>query len=140
MRTKRTKRITAIERIRASMERRGIEIDGADIEALRRCEMTLHRWAELECGDGNDYQSWAIERDEGSGVPYMVYHPHNGTPTRRHKIADREAGALKRVAEICRRLGLHFFHQTDPRGVALYVSKDRMTDCDYSSKGVACNG
>lgn len=95
-----------MERIRASMERRGIEIDGADIEALRRCEMTLHRWAELECGDGNDYQSWAIERDGGSGVPYMVYHPHNGTPTRRHKIADRETGALKRVAEICRRLGM----------------------------------
>lgn len=33
-----------------------------DALALRRIAMTLHRWHELECGDGNDYGSWAIER------------------------------------------------------------------------------
>lgn len=33
-------------------------------QQLRRIEMTLHRWAELECGDSNDFQSWAIERNE----------------------------------------------------------------------------
>jgi hypothetical protein len=35
-----------------------------DAYRLRRISMTLQRWFELECGDGNDYGSWAIERDE----------------------------------------------------------------------------
>lgn len=32
-----------------------------DACALRRISMTLHRWHELECGDGNSHGSWAIE-------------------------------------------------------------------------------
>src|SRR5215471_2009159 len=39
---------------------------------LRRCAMTLHRWFELECGDGNDHGSWAIERN----IP-AHWHLHN---------------------------------------------------------------
>lgn len=31
---------------------------------LRRIERTLHRWAEAECGDSNDWASWSIERAE----------------------------------------------------------------------------
>ena len=42
----------------------GIGYDEA--QALRRISMTLQRWGELECGDGNDYCSWSIERDEGT--------------------------------------------------------------------------
>lgn len=30
---------------------------------------------------------------------------------------------------------MHFYHQTDPRGVALYVGKNRMSPSDYNSKG-----
>lgn len=30
---------------------------------------------------------------------------------------------------------LHFHHQTDPRGVALYAAKEKIRDTDYSSKG-----
>ena len=45
------------------LERRGIIATIEQAATLRRAEMTLHRWAELECGDGNDYASWAIERD-----------------------------------------------------------------------------
>ena len=33
-----------------------------DAIALRRISMTLHRWHEFECGDGNDYSSWCIVR------------------------------------------------------------------------------
>jgi hypothetical protein len=90
---------------------------------LRRIEMTLQRWAERECGDGSD---WAIERDEATGKPFNVYHGE-GKP-RRYAIADREAGALRRLAAIvaaCNaRLGYSMiipYHQTDCRGCMLYL-------------------
>lgn len=121
-----------------SLERRGIAIPYADVCALRRIGMTLHRWAELECGDGNDYASWCISRDDDTGVPYMERHSHHGACTvTRSRIADREAGALKRLGAICQRLGLFYYHQTDPRGCALYVAKERLGDQNYSSAGVA---
>src|SRR5262245_30432441 len=70
---------------------------------LRRIEMTLHRWAELECGDSNEWGSWCIERDDETDKPYMVRHAYStrsmmgrAMPERmtRTRIADREAGAL----------------------------------------------
>lgn len=114
-----------------------IEATTAQANTLRRAEKTLHRWAELECGDGNDYASWAIERDEVTQKPYLVTHPHNG-PSRRTATPDRERGALKRVEQVCKELGLFYYHQTDPRGCALYVSNEPLTDSNYSSRGVAC--
>jgi hypothetical protein len=98
----------------------------ADACALRRISMTLQRWGELECGDGNDYGSWAIERDEQTDKPYMVHH-HWGygqgkATTTRRPIADREKGALKRLSAIMAQYpGLSAYHQTDPRGAALYI-------------------
>jgi len=98
---------------------RGISMD--DAYALRRISMTLQRWYELECGDGNDYASWAIERDEATGKPYMVTYPHT-VKTRRYAIADRERGALRRLDTIMARYpDLAAYVQTDPRGAALYV-------------------
>jgi len=109
-------------------------------QALYRAEMTLNRWACRECGDGSD---WAIERDEATGKPFMTYHgdlnPSYITTRafRRYAIADREAGALKRVKAIvdarnkrgCAVLPhggtapnwAYTYHQTDPRGCALYL-------------------
>lgn len=114
--------------------RLGIPMDAA--HTLRRAEMTLHRWAEQECGDGNDYASWSIERDDTTGKPYRAWHPHQGATTRT-AIADREAGALRRVAQVCTEQGLYYFHQTDPRGCALYVSREPLNDCTYSTVGRA---
>ena len=114
-------------------QRLGIPIEDANI--LRRAQLTLHRWAELECGDGNDYASWAIERDETTDKPYMCRYPHDGK-MHRSPVADREAGALRRVAEVCKRNSLHFYHQTDPRGCALYVAREPLTGSNYN-RGVA---
>jgi hypothetical protein len=95
----------------------------SEADTLRLAEKTLHRWAELECGDGNEHASWSIERDETTGKPYLVTHPHNGA-SRRHRIADREAGALRRIAAVLADHGtLWSYHQTDPRGCALYVGR-----------------
>lgn len=121
----------------------------ADAESLRRISMTLHRWHELECGNSNDHASWAIERDgdEPDSKPYMVTHPHgrNGEPmkSRRTPIADREAGARKRLAAILKRYpGLTAYVQGDPRGCALYILKpgDVPEGADvssYYSRGLA---
>ena len=117
---------TAKERyeVLSRLEKAGISYEHAN--ALRRISMTLSRWGELECGDGNEYGSWAIERDESTEVPYMVHHRYmhgQGKDTvHRTRIADREKGALKRLQAIMSKYpDLLAYHQTDPRGCAVYV-------------------
>jgi hypothetical protein len=99
-----------------------------EVDAMRRIESTLHRWAEGECGDGNDYASWSIERDETTGKPYRVMYPHQGK-SYRNAIPDREKGALLRLARIMKgHPDFTAYHQTDPRGCALYiVPNDKLT-------------
>jgi len=106
--------------------------------ALRRIEMTLQRWAELECGtDGG-----CIERDEVTGIPrwYNANARYLGAndPRCYTRIPDRERGALKRLAAIMANYpALAAYHQTDPRGCALYVGKrEDMSDSTYN-RGVA---
>lgn len=176
--------------IAAVQRRTGVMLSFDDANTLRRAELTLQRWAALECGDGNDYASWSIERDEQTGLPYRVTYLNQGNYgysvwclsdidadgnaevvrvtrrtfqtqdkaqeyaatvaksrqaqvrpvlSRRERIADREAGALRRVKAVCERNGLHYYHQTDPRGCSLYVASEPLTDSAYSY-GVACCG
>lgn len=101
-----------------------------EANTLRRIQIVLHRWAEQECGDGNDYSSWCIERDEKTGKPFRCVYPHHG-PSRRYPIADRESGALKRArAILARHAGVWMYHQTDPRGCALYIGKETNLNAD----------
>jgi len=96
----------------AALQAIGIAYD--DAEALRRISMTLHRWHELECGDGNG----CIERDETTGKACWL----NSHSMRRSPIPDREKGALKRLAAIMTRYPeLDSYVQGDPRGSALYI-------------------
>lgn len=126
----------ATQELQRRLNAAGIAADFAAAETLRRAQLTLHHWSELECGDGDNYKSWAIERDETTGKPYMAVYPHDGNP-RRYRVADREAGALRRIAAACKSCGAHYFHQTDPRGCALYVAAEPLTESDYT-RGVAC--
>ena len=106
----------------------------SEAESLRRISMTLRRWYELECGDGNDYGSWAIERDECTDIPYMVRHHYRHGQGKdsmtKTRIADREKGAIKRLEKIMARVNvaragkvkpLSYYLQTDPRGASLYI-------------------
>ena len=109
-----------------------------DAIALRRISMTLHRWFELECGDGKQW----IERDEATDKPFMCVHPHSGK-SYRYKIADRETGARKRLAAIMTKYPeLLAYVQTDPRGAALYILRTsdvpagEQVEC-YYNRGVA---
>lgn len=120
-------------RIMSDAARRGITLTMAQANTLRRAELTLHRWGEMECGDqyGN-----AIERDETTDKPYMTseygarWSLTNSYRTR-HAIPDREKGALRRIAALCTEIGAHYYHQTDPRGCALYISAEPLTDSAY---------
>lgn len=121
-------------RIHAIMD--SLSISWANAAALRRASMTLHRWAEMECGDSNSRYSWCIERDEKTGRPSLVEYPHDSDHQRRRIIPDKEKGALESVSRICAPLGLYWYHQTDPRGASLYVSREPL-DCQNYTRGVA---
>lgn len=131
----------------------GLGISWNDAITLRRISMTLHRWHELECGDGNSHASWCITRGkkngkefvhDEAGKPYMEYHPDAGKASY-SPIPDREAGALKRLRILMAKygyIGLSFYVQTDPRGAALYILRPgdvpKGEDADaYYSRGVA---
>ena len=101
--------------------------------ALRRIEMTLSRWAEAECNG-------EIERSEKSGKPFRRCgnYVQANDPRSIYFVADREAGALRRLKAIvgarnarngpvagdsvtAHQSAVFFYHQTDPRGCALYL-------------------
>lgn len=122
----------------------------ADAVALRRISMTLHRWHELECGDGNDYASWCLARGkriantfeyDDDGKPYLEYHAHNSNRPTYRAIADRERGALKRLAKIMQRYPkFASYVQTDPRGASLYILRPDDVPADANIESCYTNG
>ncbi len=122
---------------------------------LRRIAMTLSRWNELECGDGNNYGSWAITRGykkkgvftyDDDGQPFMEHHHYRHgqgeDSTTYTRIPDRDAGARKRCeAILAKHPELVAYYQGDPRGASLYiVRKSDLNGSDISStytRGVA---
>jgi hypothetical protein len=128
------------ENLQVDVERRfSIRIKSEAALTLIRCEITLQRWYEQECGDGCQEFSYAIERDEKTNKPYRVVYPNKpGSKSYRIAIADKELCAEKRIASACKESGLHFYLQTDPRGCALYVADKPMKDSSYSMQGIPC--
>jgi len=123
--------------LKARLAQRGIDATFIEANILRRAQLTLRRWAVGECGTRNG----CISRDDETGRPYLesfIQFPgcHN-VSNYRVIIADLETGALRRVVDVCEGLGLHHYHQGDPRGCALYVSKKPLTHGNYYN-GVAC--
>lgn len=92
----------------------------SEAQSLRRIELTLQRWGEHECnGD--------IERDEETGKAYSVSRAYTqgAGEYKRWPTADRETGALKRLAKImAKHPELWAYHQSDPRGCALYIGRN----------------
>lgn len=109
---------------------------------LRLAQLTLHRWAELECGTGTDKYTVSVEREgeNGDGKPFLrtQYQLGGKWQDDRRPIPDREAGALRRVKAVCEAAGLHWYYHTDPRGCALWVAAVPLDHSNYSSVGVAC--
>ena len=122
----------ATELLMLRAQRVGISLTWNQANTLRRASKTLHRWAELECGDSNAHASFAIERDEETDIPYMRIYPHHGEVKHRYRVPDREKGAQKRIAAAAREGGFHVYYQGDPRGCPLYISAEPLTDSNYN--------
>jgi len=104
---------------------------------MRRIAMTLQRWFELECGDGNNHGSWAIVRGhknkdtfdhDDDGKPYLEHHHYLHGKGKDYvtysPLVDRETGARKRLAKIISQYPeLWGYVQTDPRGASVYVGR-----------------
>lgn len=99
----------------------------SEVASLRRINSTLQRWYELECGS----EHGVIERDDATGKPYWVNYTRRylgaNDARMRSPVADREAGALRRLARIIKARNartdapVSTYVQTDPRGAALYI-------------------
>lgn len=113
---------------------RNAGISESDAIALRRISMTLKCWFEAECN------GW-IQRDEETGKP-RSYNTYTNEPYTGY-IADRETGALKRLAAIVSRYpGLSYYVQGDPRGASLYILRpddipEGKEADSYYSRGIA---
>ena len=123
----------------------GVFMDRKDADTLRKAETTLHRWAERQCGWNTEHASIALVRDEITHIPYHEVHMFRSatifeSQSYTVRVNDLETGALRRIAEVCKRNGLEYFHQQDPRGWSLYISKicQGMNSSNYSSF-VACS-
>ena len=104
-----------------------------DACAIRRISMTLHRWHERECGCGNG----CIERDEKTDKPFWRF---NGD-SKLWPIADREAGALKRLGKIMQRYtNLSAYVQGDPRGASLFILRPKDVPVGENVEGYYSNG
>jgi len=93
--------------------------------ALLKAERALRKWGELACGTGVGNRSVHVFRDESGKPFYRVQYFHAGKwresiqPKR-----DTEKLALAKVdAIMANKPGFRAYHQTDPRGCALYVMR-----------------
>ena len=119
--------ITTNDRAHAINASRTLGISGYDYNALARLSGSLRRWHEMQCGtDGG------VVSVDDAGV--ATWQPSNGGPTA--KITNKGALLEHRVFDLCVRLGVTYYIQGDPRGCALYLSREPMDDANYSSKGV----
>lgn len=86
-----------------------------ETETLRRISRTLHRWAERECNG-------EVEVDD-SGKAWSVSQGYAPSwKVSRYPVPNREAGAIRRLNKIMAdHPGWTYYHQTDPRGAALYL-------------------
>jgi len=94
-----------------------------DTTALLKAERALRKWGELTCGTGDGNRSVHISRDESGRPFYRVQFYAGGQWRERIKPRrDTEKAALAKVdAIMAKKLGFRAYHQTDPRGCALYV-------------------
>lgn len=117
-----------------------------ETETLIKAERTLRRWAEMECGTGDEWHTVSIERDEETGKPFrrLQFYSYGGRWTdRREPCRDMEAAALRRVSAIAEaHPGMSFYRQGDPRGCALYLIRPQdvipgASVDSYYSRGIA---
>ena len=101
-------------------------LDVSDVRHLLTQEKFLHSWHEKECG--NDYGCIQWEDVNGTERPFWLSNRNYKTSPMRDNYIPRRA----RLAEWCAERGLHFYIQPDPRGCALYVSRQPIPENNYT--------
>ena len=83
----------------------------------------------------NDYN--ALRRVSHELSKHGEHEANTGESRRREvgKSFSKAEALRKKVYGKKAKSKLHFYHQTDPRGVALYASKEKMKNTNYNSKG-----
>jgi len=87
----------------------------AEWSALKRCAATMRRWDEDCCNgviqyDDNDSnpRRYSVDRWNSFTIPGPV-------------VADKSKAAIEKAGKIAAKHGLSVYHQSVPRGCALYV-------------------
>lgn len=94
---------------------------------LRRISMTLQRWHERECNGEVQRGDDGVARGYRTNARFLD--PND--PRYWYRVADRETGAIKRLASIIKARNIrmpkmedplmNYYIQGDPRGAALYI-------------------
>lgn len=105
-----------------------------DAHRLRRDALILNRSHELSCGTGRcapKGYTVSTETDEETGSVFKRYEG----PGRSDLVPTKDlvTPALKRIEMICARYGLHYYEQTDPRGMPLYIGTEPLDSINYTS-------
>lgn len=108
----------------------------AEWAGLKRCQRTLHLWAEKECNGEIQYDDDGQARKYGKDR-YGCYCVPGAI------VTDKSESAMEAARMIAAKHGLAVYNQTDPRGCALYVYnpndlKGRRIDECYSMIGRPC--
>lgn len=115
-------------------------IPAAVFNRLCAIQKRLHKWAEDECNGAIQYD------DAECTIPRRYYSDRWGNCTVKGGIIpNQEAKLLKEAAELAAKCGGLIYHQTDPRGCALYFYRESdlagrglPIDQCYSSVALAC--
>ena len=101
----------------------------------------LHQWAEQEC---NGAIQWEEDSETGAEVPRRYGPDRYGSYTIKGPIIpNQESKLLKEADKLAAQCGGLVYHQTDPRGCALYFYRPEdlrnyPIDQSYSTVALAC--
>jgi hypothetical protein len=115
-------------------------IPASAFKRLCAIQRKLHKWAEDECNGAIQWE------DDACTIPRRYYPDRWGSPTLSGPvIPNQEAKLLKEAAALAAQCGGLIYHQSDPRGCALYFYRESdlagrrfPIDQCYSSVALAC--
>ena len=113
----------------------------ADVDGLQRISRALGRIGERQCNEDTACQvclgQGEVVPAANNGAPMRVCRRCGGTGDR---LGKRESRLLASARVISARYGLRVYHQTDPRGWALYLIPttfpQREDESHYNSRGM----
>ena len=109
-----------------------------EVSTLLRCERTLRRWAERECGDGSD---WAIEREEGFRVALpggrWAEHATEQAAREHAEAIFRKTGAIVAVERYTDGRPYNVYHGPGLGGVRRYPIADLETSALKRAHAIA---